>query len=149
MNRHVPEEFLHLKANPYNRMSNQALSIHFPGKLIFGKGTLDKLQDEIINSSSSKVLIVTITPLLPKLQPIMDDLESKGIQVTIDTSIVQEPSFEDFEKLMKTITPINPDIVVGIGGGSVLDVAKLIAAQLENEQTLQDYVGIGLLKGRK
>jgi alcohol dehydrogenase class IV len=39
--------------------------------------------------------------------------------------------------------------VIGIGGGSVLDVAKLIAAQLENEQELKDYVGIGLLKGRK
>jgi alcohol dehydrogenase class IV len=130
-------------------MINQALSIHFPGKLIFGKGTLDKLQDEIFNSSYSKVLIVTITPLLPKLQPIIDDLESKNIQVTIDTSIVQEPSFEDFEKLMKTIMPINPDVVIGIGGGSVLDVAKLVAAQLENEQALQEYVGIGLLKGRK
>jgi alcohol dehydrogenase class IV len=50
---------------------------------------------------------------------------------------------------MKTVAPFNPDIVIGIGGGSVLDVAKLIAAQLENEQELKDYVGIGLLKGRK
>jgi alcohol dehydrogenase len=40
-------------------------------------------------------------------------------------------------------------VVIGIGGGSVLDVAKLVAAQLENEQTLREYVGIGLLKGRK
>jgi alcohol dehydrogenase class IV len=30
-----------------------------------------------------------------------------------------------------------------------LDIAKLVAAQLENEQKLNDYVGIGLLKGRK
>jgi alcohol dehydrogenase class IV len=50
---------------------------------------------------------------------------------------------------MKKVAPFNPDIVIGIGGGSVLDVAKLIAAQLENEQELKDYVGIGLLKGRK
>jgi alcohol dehydrogenase class IV len=33
--------------------------------------------------------------------------------------------------------------------GSVLDIAKLVAAQLENEQSLRDYGGIGLLKGRK
>ena len=39
--------------------------------------------------------------------------------------------------------------MIGIGGGSVLDIAKLVAAQLDNEQTLRDYVGIGLLKGRK
>ena len=40
------------------------------------------------------------------------------------------------------------DIVVGIGGGSVLDVAKLVAAQLGNPQRLEGYVGIGLLKQR-
>ena len=50
---------------------------------------------------------------------------------------------------MKKITPFNPDVVIGIGGGSVLDIAKLVAAQLDNEQALKDYVGIGLLKGRK
>jgi alcohol dehydrogenase class IV len=50
---------------------------------------------------------------------------------------------------MQAVAPFNPDIVIGIGGGSVLDIAKLVAAQLDNEQQLKDYVGIGLLKGRK
>ncbi|MEI9955944.1 MAG: iron-containing alcohol dehydrogenase [Ferruginibacter sp.] len=40
-------------------------------------------------------------------------------------------------------------MVIGIGGGSVLDIAKLVAAQLDNDQTLKEYVGIGLLSGRK
>ncbi|WP_405511621.1 iron-containing alcohol dehydrogenase [Spirosoma sp. KNUC1025] len=39
--------------------------------------------------------------------------------------------------------------MLGIGGGSVLDVAKLVAAQLENDQTLTDMLGIGNLKGRR
>jgi alcohol dehydrogenase class IV len=50
---------------------------------------------------------------------------------------------------MQTVSSFNPDAVIGIGGGSVLDIAKLVAAQLENEQSLEEYVGIGLLKGRK
>jgi alcohol dehydrogenase len=130
-------------------MEAHALSIHFPGKLVFGKGTLDKLPDEIIGTSCKKILIVTIEPLLTKLEGLIAKLESTGIEVSTDTSIVQEPTFEDFENLMKKVEPINPDAVIGIGGGSVLDVAKLVAAQLENEQTLREYVGIGLLKGRK
>lgn len=130
-------------------MTDQILQIHFPGKLIFGKGTLDKLPDEILSLFATKVLIVTIEPLLSKLQAVVETIRSKKTEVSIDTSIVQEPTFEDFEKLMKKVTPFNPDVVVGIGGGSVLDVAKLVAAQLENEQTLKEYVGIGLLKGRK
>jgi alcohol dehydrogenase len=130
-------------------MVTQALSIHFPGKLVFGKGTLDKLPDEIIGTACKKVLIVTIEPLLAKLEDLIAKLEVAGLEVSTDTSIVQEPTFEDFENLMKKVEPINPDVVIGIGGGSVLDVAKLVAAQLENEQTLREYVGIGLLKGRK
>jgi alcohol dehydrogenase len=75
-------------------------------------------------------------------------LENSKVQILTDTSIVQEPSFNDFELLMQKVTPFNPDVVIGIGGGSVLDIAKLVAAQLDNEQQLKDYVGIGLLKGR-
>ena len=127
----------------------QHLTIHFPGKLVFGKGTLANLSDEIIALSPARVFIATITPLLASLQPLIQTLEGKGIGVLTDTSITQEPSFDDFHTLMQTVAPFNPDIVVGIGGGSVLDIAKLVAAQLESEQTLNDIVGIGRLAGRR
>jgi len=126
----------------------QQLNIHFPGKLVFGNGSLSGLASEIINLSCTKVQIVTIAPLLTAIQPLVNELEGKNIQVNIDTSIVQEPTFSDFEKLMDIVAPFNADVVVGIGGGSVLDIAKLVAAQLGNEQPLKEYVGIGLLKNR-
>lgn len=128
---------------------NHQLSINFPGKLVFGTGSLERLTDEILELSCSKVLIVTIEPLLPKLQRHIEKLESQDIFVFTDTSVVKEPSFSDFKTLMEKVVPGDPDVVVGIGGGSVLDVAKLIAAQCGNEQTLEEIVGIGLLKGRK
>ena len=125
------------------------LTIHFPDKLIFGKGKLDTLSGELSRLACKKVLIITIGPLLSRLQTIIGQLRKKSIEVQIDTSIIQEPFFSDFKKLMDGISAFNPDVVVGIGGGSVLDVCKLVAAQLENEQPLEAYVGIGLLKGRK
>jgi alcohol dehydrogenase class IV len=128
---------------------NQRLQIIFPGKLIFGNGSLSQLADEVLQLQPSRVFIATITPLKEAIAAFTATLESNNVALLMDTSIVQEPSFADFEQLMKTVTPFNPDIVIGIGGGSVLDVAKLVAAQLENEQQLKDYVGIGLLNGRK
>lgn len=127
----------------------QELKIHFPGKLVFGRGSLGSVADEIIQLAPKKVLVITIAPLLPKLHIIFNRLEAENILLYVDTSIQQEPTFEDFHNLMKRLVPFNPDVVVGIGGGSVLDVSKLVAAQLENEQELRDYVGIGLLRGRK
>ena len=130
-------------------MPEQPLTIYFPGKLVFGNGTLPQLANDITALHPAKVFLLTIDPLLNSLQLFKNSLEEAGIKILQDTSIVAEPSFSDFENLMEKVKPFNPDIVIGIGGGSVLDVAKLVAAQLDNEQQLKDYVGIGLLKGRK
>lgn len=124
------------------------LNIYFPGKLVFGNGCLHQLPDEIILLSPSRVFIVTISPLLPALQGLIHSLEKKGIHVIVHTGIVREPSFQDFHRVIAEATPFDPDMVIGVGGGSVLDIAKLVAAQLGNEQNLADYVGIGLLKKR-
>lgn len=130
-------------------MLDNPLKIIFPGKLVFGSGTLPQLVDDVVALNPAKVIIATIEPLKNSLVDFIAALQKNNIEILTDTSIIAEPSFNDFEKLMQTITPFNPDIVIGIGGGSVLDIAKLVAAQLENEQELKDYVGIGLLKGRK
>jgi alcohol dehydrogenase len=125
------------------------LSMHFPGKLVFGNNTLQKLADELMQLSCRKIAIITIEPLLPKLQALVQQLEANNVSICVNTSIVQEPSFGDLEKVMKSVRSFDPDVVAGIGGGSVLDIAKLVAALLDNEQQAKDIVGIGLLNGRK
>lgn len=130
-------------------MSVNPFKIIFPGKLVTGNGTLPLLADDVIAYQPSKIFVATIEPLLKTVNEFVAVFKQQSIEVMIDTSIVAEPYFSDFEKLMKKVEPFNPDVVIGIGGGSVLDIAKLVAAQLENEQQLRDYVGIGLLKGRK
>jgi alcohol dehydrogenase len=125
------------------------INIHFPGKLVFGNGKIAQLKDELLRLNSRKVLLITIEPLLGKLQSLVSGLKENNIEVLIDTAIQQEPYFSDFEKLVQRVGGFDPDTVAGIGGGSVLDIAKLVAAQLGNDQQLREYVGIGLLKGRK
>jgi len=125
------------------------LSIHFPNKLVFGRGKLNQLVEEIHHVNGKRILIITIEPLLSKLNEIIQQLVNESIEVYTDITITKEPYFSDFNNLVKKITALNPDVVVGIGGGSVLDIAKLVAAQLENDQQLEEYVGIGLLNGRK
>ena len=130
-------------------LQENPLKIFFPGKLVFGNGTISQLAEEVLALNGSKVFVATITPLKGAIAGFIAALEMKNVEVLVDTSILQEPTFADFKKLMLAVAPFNPDVVIGIGGGSVLDIAKLVAAQLENDQVLADYVGIGLLKGRK
>lgn len=125
------------------------LTVFFPGKLVFANGCMEQLPDEINALKPEKVFIVTIKALALPVDRLTNELNKQGITVQTDTGIVQEPSFSDFEQLMVKVNAFDPDLVVGMGGGSVLDMAKLAAAQLGNKQQLEEYVGIGLLKGRE
>lgn len=78
----------------------------------------------------------------------LEKLKSAGIKLAINRSVAGEPRFADFEKVLEEARQFGADSVAGIGGGSVLDVAKLVAAQLYNTQTTEEVKGIGNLKGR-
>src|ERR1700744_1391755 len=95
----------------------QPLIINFPGKLVFGNGSLAALPQEIVNAGHKHAFIVTIEPLLAVLNDFLNELRNGGVAVTINTGIVQEPGFNDFETLLKDARAFNPDIVIGIGGG--------------------------------
>ncbi len=128
--------------------AERMLTINFPGKLVFGNGVLQQLADDIVAQGCKCVIVMTIKPLLHSLSAFVNLLQENKIDVVIDTSIEKEPSFADFNAVLAQYQHIPADSVIGIGGGSVLDVAKLLAAQLNNEQSLEDIVGNGLLKGR-
>lgn len=127
----------------------QSLNIIFPRKLKFGKGVLNALPEDIIALPAKRVFILTIDPLLNLLQPLIAQLRTSDIQVEINTAILNEPSFSDFEKVLQHAKAFDADLVAGIGGGSVLDIAKLVAAQLKNDQPLNEIVGNGLLNVRQ
>jgi len=124
------------------------ITVRFPAQIIIGKHSLLKLVDEVAQAGYTDVIIVTIEPLLPKLTPLISQLEAQHIKVTVDTSIVREPSFADFDALLDTVRGVKAQAIIGIGGGSVLDAAKVLAAQLDNTQTLGEIAGIGNLKQR-
>jgi alcohol dehydrogenase class IV len=128
--------------------TSRVLKINFPGKLVFGNGVLKQLEEDLIQMRCKGIILMTITPLKEQLEPFIQALRSHSMEVIVDTSIVQEPTFADFRKIIAQFQSADVDTVIGIGGGSVLDVAKLVAAQLGNTQTLEEIVGNGLLKER-
>jgi alcohol dehydrogenase class IV len=74
----------------------------------------------------------------------------KGIPFSeIDNSIENEPTVSGFNWILAKAREFKPDAIVGFGGGSALDVAKLVAALLDGRQQIHEVFGIGLLKGRR
>lgn len=128
--------------------AERILKINFPGKLVFGNGVLGQLAEDVVAQGSKVVIVMTIKPLLESLADFFAYLQGNGVELLVDTAIEQEPSFADFKNILEQYSSVPADTVIGIGGGSVLDVAKLVAAQLGSSQSLEEIVGNGLLKGR-
>lgn len=126
----------------------QSIVIQNPEKLVFGAGSFDLFIGDLKLLGKKRLYILTI-PFLKKL--IIEKLEALadcGIIFHINDSLDSEPAFSHFSLFMAEAMKFGPDAVIGIGGGSVLDVAKLLAALIDNEQKLEEVVGIGLLKKR-
>jgi alcohol dehydrogenase class IV len=67
----------------------------------------------------------------------------------IEDSIEAEPSIASFKQILDHARHFEPDVIIGIGGGSALDVAKLVAALWNSAQQIEEVMGINLLRERK
>ena len=122
--------------------------IQQPARFVFGEGSAEQFVKDFSKLGLRKLYILTIPPLVYQLSGMIDRFSEIGIQVRINTQIEGEPTFSDFNKVLDDARSFDADSVVGIGGGSVMDVAKLLAAMLKNSQELREVIGIGLLKER-
>ena len=120
-----------------------------PNRVVFGEGSMQRFVSDFVERGLKKMFLLSIAELNTTLAPFLQQLQAHGVAVFVDESIVGEPTFEDFDKILLKAKKFDADSVVGIGGGSVLDVAKLVAAQLKNSQTLEEVKGNGNLKERQ
>ena len=119
-----------------------------PGKIVFGTDSLDQFVADFLKLSCKRLYVVTISQMVEKLGDVLSEFTAAGVATCINTSIVDEPTFDDFERLISEAAAFEADSVVGIGGGSVMDIAKLIAAQLHSEQTVDQVLSEGFKKKR-
>jgi alcohol dehydrogenase len=125
------------------------ITLLLPPRLVFGNGCIKQFASDILTLDFNRVYIVSAPQILPLYESVNAEIQDKGIDVRIDTSITREPTIELFNSVMEAARAYNPDAIVGIGGGSVLDVAKLVAALMKSDQSVSDVIGIGKLKDRK
>ena len=119
-----------------------------PKRLVFGNGSSEQLIEDIKAHQFKNAFVVTVPQIMNSVRHIIEGIEKTGAKVTVDDSIISEPTVETFGRSLEKAAAADTDCVIGIGGGSVLDVAKLVAAMLHNNQKINDVFGIGLLSGR-
>lgn len=109
-----------------------------------GWGALDHLTNEVKKLNASNILIVT-DPFLVDLgiaDKIEAPLKEQGWKTSIYTEVVPEPPLAIGEKLVAYTKEHQFDLVIGLGGGSALDLAKLAAVLAAHEGQAADYLNL-------
>lgn len=83
------------------------------------------------------------------LQAGLQGLEQQGVAVTLFTDVQADPPVHVIDAAVKIAVDAKVDGVVSIGGGSSMDVAKLVALLAVGQERLDDIYGVGMVKGRR
>ena len=124
------------------------ISLLQPKKLSVGAGALDLFADDFLAAKYKSLAVLTAPPIVPLLDAMLNKLKQQGVAVTLIDSILREPTIADLNRVLALAEKAKADSVAGIGGGSVLDLAKLVAAKIGNPQPVREMFGTGLVKSR-
>ncbi|WP_417262893.1 iron-containing alcohol dehydrogenase [Celeribacter sp.] len=120
---------------------DRLITIHQPKRLEIGTGAAAKVGDWA--QFSKRPLVIASGPTTTYV----DRLSLSG-DIMVIANVPPEPDLPSFNAVLEQARTHAPDLIVGLGGGSVLDVAKLVAALWDGTQTLTEVVGPNKIAGR-
>jgi alcohol dehydrogenase len=120
-----------------------------PPRLVFGNGCAPGCVELLTQRGFRRVLLVTSTPILKTLGVLLDALTRAGVAVVPAPPVDQEPTISMFESVCQMARAEHIEAVLGVGGGSAMDVAKLVAAMTRGRQSVPEVFGINRLEGRE
>ncbi len=112
------------------------------GRIVAGPDSIEQIADIVKDYGATRVLIISDKGVARAglIERPMALLEAAGITVSILDDTPPEPEVEQANAIFTAAKNSGCDMVVGIGGGSAMDVAKLIAVLLNNDVTLRELL---------
>lgn len=118
--------------------------------IVFGNGSINDLDKILRRFNAKNVFLITDQGIVKAgiLEKVTNLLKSKGFEVVIYDQAIPEPpvnsvieAYEFAKKQIKT------DVIIGIGGGSSIDLAKVVALLMEHGGHPRDYFEEGKVPG--
>lgn len=129
-------------------IKTQSFSINQPTSIHFGVNAIQQLGDVVARMQGSKVFLVADPGLKNAgiITQVTSVLKKKKIPYMLYDKVVPEPGLKLADQGAKLAKKEKADCVVGIGGGSALDIAKAVSILLTNGGKAEDYLGLDKIK---
>jgi len=125
-----------------------AFDMFVAGRIRFGCGAVSEVGEVAKKTGGKRALLVT-DPVLAEMKTaerIEKLLKNAGIQTWVFSEVEPEPSVETTDAAAELAREKGCDLVVGLGGGSSMDVAKAVGVLVTNEGSAARYQGLGLVE---
>jgi alcohol dehydrogenase class IV len=128
----------------------KAHPFYSPLKTLFGPNTIKALGNEARQLGVKKAFIVTDPGVIKAdlLRPVKESLDSAGISHVIHDKVEPEPPIRCVDVATARFKSERCDLVIGMGGGSSLDVAKGVSIMATNAGSVLEYCGMDLVKNQ-
>ncbi|MFZ2287461.1 MAG: iron-containing alcohol dehydrogenase [Bacteroidales bacterium] len=112
-------------------------------RIYFGSGTISELPGIISNYGKSILLVTGARSFMasPHADLLLRQFESSGITFQ-HVTVRNEPSPETVDETVAKFRGREPEVVVSIGGGSVIDAGKAISAMLDKTGSVREYLEV-------
>ena len=131
-------------------MEPKLFPMRLPSMILFGCGAAQKVGEEAKVLGAERVLIVcdpgiASTGMVDEVKGI---LEKSGLSAGVYSEVVPEPPVESLEAGVKEAREGDFDLVIGLGGGSSMDAAKVVAVMAVHSGQIEDMFGTDNVPGR-
>lgn len=122
----------------------------FPVQVVFGEGCLQEIGVLAKNFGQHALLVTGAgeTSRLPAIDTIRSILGEEAIELTHFAEVEANPSAETVGKGVALCRENGCDFIIGLGGGSPMDAAKVIAARMTNKGDIASWEGVGHIRRR-
>jgi len=129
-------------------MDNKVMSLRSPHLILAGFGAVERLGQEAKGIRATRALVVTDRGVIDSGigKRIKDLLEKEGIGVQFYDRVLSDPDVACFESCLGEAGKGKFDLIVGVGGGSSMDIASISSVMLTNPGNVYDYFGVNLVK---
>ena len=116
-------------------------------RILFGPGSIERLGSEAQLLKAKKILIITDTGVIQAglLEGVEKSLQAANIPFVLFDGVEPDPRIEVVEKSVEKAKKEGIDLIIGLGGGSSLDIAKVTSILLTNSGKIDGFFGIDLV----
>jgi alcohol dehydrogenase len=128
--------------------SSPVFQFDAPNTILHGAGALNQLPQLIAALGAERVLIVTDPGIaaLGVVDRVVGLLDGAGIEHVVFDEVQPDPTVDNVNAGVEVLESFRADCVVGLGGGSPLDAAKVIAIRSTNPEPLSAFAGLHRIK---